>query len=44
MVENGKHGFHTAEVVKQVIYEYFGMNMEQIREDMSADTETERFI
>ena len=44
MVENGKHGFYTAEVVKQIIYEYFGMNMEEIREDMSAETETERFI
>ena len=44
MVENGKHGFYTAEVVKQVIYEYFGMNMEEIREDMSAEVETEGFI
>ena len=44
MVENGKHGFYTAEVVKQVIYEYFGMNMVEIREDMSAEKEVESFI
>ena len=44
MVENGKHGFFTAEVVKQVIYEYFGMNMVEIHEDMSAEREVESFI
>ena len=44
MVENGKHGFYTAEVVKQVIYEYFGMNMVEIHEDMSAEREGEIFI
>lgn len=44
MVENGKHGFYTAEVVKQVIYEYFGMNMVEIHEDMSAEKEIESFI
>ena len=44
MVENGKHGFYTAEVVKQVIYEYFGMNMKEVREPMSAEGETEGFI
>lgn len=43
MVENGKHGFYTAEVVKEVIYEYFGMNTPVITEDMSASLETEAF-
>ena len=42
MVENGKHGFYTAEVVKQVIYEYFGMNMEQIREDQDLNKKYEK--
>ncbi len=43
MVENGKHGYYTAEVVKEIIYEYFGMNVQSIVEDMSADYETESF-
>lgn len=43
MVENGKHGYYTAEVVKEIIFEYFGMNMEEIKEDMSASTEIEVF-
>ena len=41
MVENGGHGYYTAEVVKEVISEYFGMNRQEIRENMSADYETE---
>ena len=44
MVENGGHGYYTAEVVREIIAEYFGMNVEQINEDMSAQNETERFI
>ena len=43
MVENGKHGYYTAEVVKEIIYEYFGMNVQSIVEDMSASNETESF-
>ena len=31
MVENGHHGFYTAEIVKEVIYEYFGMNVVSVR-------------
>ena len=41
LVENGGHGYYTAEVVKEVISEYFGMNRQAIRENMSADYETE---
>jgi len=43
VVENGKHGFYTAEVVKDIVYEYFGMNIPEITEDMSAILETESF-
>lgn len=43
MVENGKHGFYTAQVVKDIVYEYFGMNIPEVREDMSATVETESF-
>ena len=41
LVENGGHGSYTAEVVRDIIGEYFGMNMEEIRENMSATYETE---
>lgn len=41
LVENGGHGYYTAEVVKEVISEYFGMNRQSITENMSADYETE---
>lgn len=44
MVENGLHGYYTAETVKQIIIEYFGMNIGEINEDMSASTEIEAFI
>ena len=44
VVENGGHGYYTAEVVREIIAEYFGMNVQQIQEDMSAQNETERFI
>lgn len=43
MVENGWHGNYTAEVVKKVIAEYFGMNInsDEIDEDNSAEKYTE---
>ena len=40
---NGGHGNYTAEVVREVIAEYFGMNMQYVSEDMSAEYETEQF-
>ena len=43
MVEKGGHGYYTAEVVKEIMSEYFGMNVEEIVEDMSATTEMESF-
>ena len=43
MVENGKHGYYTAEVVKEIIYEYFGMNLQSVVENMSASLEIESF-
>ena len=36
MVENGGHGNYTAEVVRDIIAEYFGMNTQNVEEDMSA--------
>ncbi len=44
MVEKGGHGYYTAEVVKEIMLEYFGMNMKEIVEDMSATTEIESFM
>ncbi len=43
MVENGWHGNYTAQVVKEIIAEYFGMNInsDEIQEDNSAETYTE---
>ena len=43
MVEKGGHGYYTAEVVKDIMTEYFGMNIQQINEDMSASIEIESF-
>ncbi len=43
MVEKGGHGNYTAEVVREIMAEYFGMNMAQVVEDMSAVTEIESF-
>ena len=43
LVENGGHGFYTAEVTKEIISEYFGMNIGQITEDMSIVSELEKF-
>ena len=36
MVENGGHGNYTAEVVRDIMEEYFGMNTQTVQEDMSA--------
>ena len=36
IVENGGHGNYTAEVVRDIMEEYFGMNVETIEEDMTA--------
>ena len=41
MVENGGHGYYVAEVVRDIISEYFGMNIPEINEDVSAARETE---
>lgn len=41
MVENGGHGNYTAEVVKEIMEEYFGMNIEDVDEDMSQQAYTE---
>ena len=43
MVENGGHGFYTAEVVRDIIEEYFGMNVQNITENMEASIEVESF-
>ena len=36
MVENGGHGNYTAEVVRDIMAEYFGMNTQNIEENMGA--------
>ena len=36
MVENGGHGNYTAEVVRDIMAEYFGMNTQNVEEDMTA--------
>lgn len=36
LVENGGHGYYTAEVARDIIGEYFGMNMNGVKEDMTA--------
>lgn len=36
MVENGGHGNYTAEVVRDIMTEYFGMNTQNIEENMQA--------
>ena len=41
MVENGWHGSYVAEVVRDIISEYFGMNVEEINEDVNASLEVE---
>lgn len=41
MVENGGHGNYTAEAVRDIMAEYFGMNTQDISEDMMAVPYTE---
>ena len=41
MVENGGHGNYTAEVVRDIMEEYFGMNIQTVQEDMSAKPYTQ---
>ncbi len=36
MVENGGHGNYTAEAVRNIMAEYFGMNTQNVTEDISA--------
>ncbi len=36
MVENGGHGNYTAEVVRDIIAEYYGMNTNNVQEDITA--------
>ena len=43
MVENGGHGYYTAEAVRDIMAEYFGMNTQDVNEDMSAMPYTEVF-
>lgn len=43
MVENGGHGYYTAEVVREIIAEYFGMNVQEVKEAMTASSEVESF-
>lgn len=43
MVEKGGHGYYTAEVVRDIMNEYFGMNIQETNEDMSASIEIESF-
>ena len=43
LVENGGHGYYTAEAVKEIIEQYFGMNIEQVQEDVSSISYTESF-
>ena len=38
MVENGGHGNYTAEAVRNVMAEYFGMNTQNVIEDMHAES------
>ena len=41
LVENGGHGYYTSEVARDIIGEYFGMNMQGVREDMTATSNVE---
>ena len=41
MAENGGHGYYTADAVKQIMREYFGMNLQSITEDVTATPYTE---
>ncbi len=41
MAENGGHGYYTADAVKQIMREYFGMNLQNVTEDVTAVPYTE---
>lgn len=41
LVENGGHGYYTAEVVKELMREYFGMNIDNVNESTEALAYTE---
>lgn len=43
MVENGGHGNYTAEAVRNIMAEYFGMNTQNVNENMLAIPYTESF-
>lgn len=43
MVENGGHGYYAAEAVKEIMREYFGMNVQNVSEDITAKPYTEFF-
>lgn len=43
LVENGGHGYYTAEAVKEIIEQYFGMNIEQVQENVISIPYTESF-
>ena len=43
MVEKGGHGYYTGEVVRDIMTEYFGTNIQEVVEDMSASIEIESF-
>ncbi len=41
MVENGLHGYYAAEAVKEIMSEYFGMNTQNVTENLTASAYTE---
>ena len=42
-VENGGHGWYTAETVKYIMEQYFGMNTAQVQEDMTQTPYVETY-
>ena len=43
MIENGGHGSYSAQVVKDILSEYFGMNARGVVENMEAVPYVESF-
>ncbi len=41
MVENGLHGYYAAEAVREIMREYFGMNTQNVTENLTASSYTE---
>ena len=41
MIENGGHGYYAAEAVRKIMEEYFGMNIQNVTEDLTAMPYTE---